>query len=97
MAVAYYGWGVWGYALNLHRTLPKSSLNKDIRNKITENSSPLMTCPKHEKRKEKHPNKFSWENYYTVPLGELNIVAERACVCVCVCVTVHVFALRPMK
>ena len=88
MTVAYYGWGVWGYALNLHRKLPNSSLNKDKRKRITENSSALMTCLKPEKWKGKYPNKFNWENYYTVPLGELNIVAVCVCVCVCYCARV---------
>jgi hypothetical protein len=39
-----------------------------------------MTCLQPETRNEHLPDKFSCENYYTVPLGELNILV----VCVCV-------------
>jgi hypothetical protein len=56
-----------------------------------------MTCLQPEIRSEQLPDKFSCENYYTVPLCELNIAALSLSLSLCVCVNVHVFALRPMK
>lgn len=95
MAVAYYGWGVWGYALNLHIKLPKSSLNKEKRIRITENSSVLMTYIKPEKRKGKIPKSSAEKILHRATCW--NEYCSWVFVCVCVCVTVHVFVLRSMK